>query len=78
MIAAACLLALGVVLLLSNLGVWPWGISESLWRLWPVLLIALGLDLIVGRGRRCRPCLLLLSTNFGMAICGGSILVTYK
>jgi hypothetical protein len=37
---------------LSNLGAWPWGISESLWRLWPVLLIALGLDLIVGRGRR--------------------------
>ncbi|NMB76636.1 MAG: hypothetical protein GYA21_16090 [Myxococcales bacterium] len=52
MIVAACILGLGIILLLSNLGVWPWGIGESLWRLWPVLLIALGLDLVVGKQRR--------------------------
>jgi predicted membrane protein len=67
MIAAACLLGLGVILLLSNLGLWPWGIGESLWRLWPVLLIALGLDLIVGKGRRWLSGLLLVVLILGLA-----------
>ncbi len=39
----------GVLFLLSNLGYLPepsWGL---LWRLWPVVLIALGLDVLIGR-----------------------------
>jgi len=39
----------GVVLLLTTLGYLPplsWGI---LWRLWPLLIIALGIDLLIGR-----------------------------
>ncbi|MGC9400477.1 MAG: LiaI-LiaF-like domain-containing protein [Anaerolineae bacterium] len=43
------LIVSGIVLLLSNLGYLPepsWGL---LWRLWPVLLIALGLDVLIGR-----------------------------
>ena len=39
----------GVLFLLSNLGYLPdpsWGL---LWRLWPVILIALGLDVLIGR-----------------------------
>ncbi len=67
MIVAACILGLGIILLLSNLGIWPWGIGESLWRLWPVLLIALGLDLVVGKQRRWLSGLLVTALLLGMA-----------
>lgn len=43
------LIGAGVVFLLNNLGVLSWSIWGSLWRLWPVLLIAVGLDILVGR-----------------------------
>ncbi len=42
------LIALGVVFLLNNLGVLDWSVWELLLRLWPILLIATGLDLILG------------------------------
>lgn len=48
----APLIGAGVVLLLNNLGVLDWGVWVVLLQLWPVLLIAVGLDLIVGRGSR--------------------------
>jgi hypothetical protein len=37
------------MLLLSNLGYVPWSTWSGLWRLWPVLLIALGIDVLIGR-----------------------------
>jgi hypothetical protein len=37
------------MLLLSNLGYVPWSSWNVLWRLWPVLLIALGVDVLLGR-----------------------------
>ncbi len=43
------LIGLGVVFLLNNLGVLPWDIWGTLFRMWPVILIAIGLDLIIGR-----------------------------
>lgn len=43
------LIGLGVVFLLSNLEVLPWSVWEVIFRLWPVLLVAVGLDLIFGR-----------------------------
>lgn len=43
------LIAVGVLLLLSNLGYLPWSAWDTLWRLWPVALIALGLDVLIGR-----------------------------
>jgi hypothetical protein len=39
----------GVALLLSNLGYLPWASWNILWRLWPLLLVALGIDLLIGR-----------------------------
>jgi hypothetical protein len=45
----AILIALGVVFLLNNLGYLGWGVWEALVRLWPLLLIAIGLDLLIGR-----------------------------
>jgi len=44
------LIALGIVFLLNNLGLLAWDVWEQLSRLWPILLIALGLDLMIGRG----------------------------
>jgi hypothetical protein len=43
------LIAAGVILLLNVLGVLEWSVWWSLIRLWPVFLIALGLDLLIGR-----------------------------
>jgi hypothetical protein len=42
------LIAIGVLFLLSNLGVLDINFWE-LWRLWPILLILVGIDLIIGR-----------------------------
>jgi hypothetical protein len=43
------LIALGIFFLLSNLGIVTWSFWEAAARLWPIVLIALGLDLLVGR-----------------------------
>ncbi len=43
------LISAGVLFLLNNLGVVPWTIWETLGRLWPLILIAIGIDLVVGR-----------------------------
>jgi hypothetical protein len=43
------LIAIGVVLLLNTLGILEWSVWLTLVRLWPVLLIAAGLDLLLGR-----------------------------
>ncbi len=39
----------GVILLLANMGYVPWQSWDILWRLWPLLLVALGIDLMIGR-----------------------------
>jgi hypothetical protein len=49
LVGPTILVAIGVVLLLNNLGFLAWGVWHTLFRLWPVLLIAIGLDLMVGR-----------------------------
>lgn len=43
------LIGAGVLLLLANLGHIPWSSWSLVWRLWPVLLIALGVEVMVGR-----------------------------
>lgn len=44
------LIIAGIVLILNNFGLLDWYIWRGLARLWPVLIIALGLDMIIGRG----------------------------
>jgi len=39
----------GVILLLNNLGHLPWTVWATIGRLWPILLIAVGLDILFGR-----------------------------
>jgi hypothetical protein len=43
------LVAVGIILLLNNLGVIPWTIWIALGQLWPVVLILLGVELLLGR-----------------------------
>lgn len=43
------LVAAGIFFLLSNLGLIGWDAWQILFRFWPVLLIALGLEILIGR-----------------------------
>ncbi len=42
-------IGLGVVFLLTNLGLFAWNVWELILNLWPILLIAIGLDIVLGR-----------------------------
>ena len=46
------LIALGLLFLLTNLGVLSPGVWDTLWRLWPFALIAVGVEVLVGRRTR--------------------------
>jgi hypothetical protein len=50
-ILALLLIFFGVILLMNNLGYLSWGIWSSIWRLWPALLVLVGINLIFGRSR---------------------------
>jgi len=43
------LLFLGAVFLLQNFNILPWGLWQTLWRFWPVLIIILGLSILLRR-----------------------------
>jgi hypothetical protein len=43
------LIALGIVLLLQTTGVISWRVWPYLWRLWPVIIVAIGLNWLLGR-----------------------------
>ncbi len=49
LVGPVILIGLGIVFLLNNLGALTWNVWEVIFRLWPVLLIAVGLDLLIGR-----------------------------
>lgn len=48
LVGPAILIGLGIVFMLNNLGILDWSIWEVIFRLWPVLIIAAGLDLLIG------------------------------
>lgn len=43
------LIGIGLFFLLSNMGLVAWNFWEAVARLWPIVLVALGLDLLIGR-----------------------------
>lgn len=49
LVGPTILIGLGVIFLLNNLNLLNWGVWVALLRLWPVLLIAVGLDILFGR-----------------------------
>ena len=42
------LVALGLIFLLQNLGVIGWDVWGTLWRFWPVVLVLIGLNILLG------------------------------
>jgi hypothetical protein len=48
LVGPTILIGIGVILLLNNLGILSWGVWEVV-SLWPVLLVAAGLELLIGR-----------------------------
>lgn len=48
LVVPVLLIGLGILFLLSNLGLLSWSIGELLARLWPILIIAVGLDVLIG------------------------------
>ena len=44
------LIAVGVLLLLNTLGVLPWSFWQAIWRFWPLVLVLIGVELMLGRG----------------------------
>ncbi len=61
------LLFLGVVFLLQTLNVLPWGLWETLWRFWPVLIIIIGLGVLL------RPYNVWLVSLLILAVLGASL-----
>jgi hypothetical protein len=43
------LIGLGILLLLQNLGFLSWSLWDILWRFWPMILVLIGLELLLGR-----------------------------
>ncbi|MBI4289173.1 MAG: hypothetical protein HY671_12205 [Chloroflexi bacterium] len=50
-ILAVILMLVGLTFLFRNFHLLPWGLWGTLWRLWPVLLVVLGIYLVLGRSR---------------------------
>src|SRR3990172_5801485 len=70
LVGPVILIGFGVILLLNNLGLLSWTIWDTLFRLWPVILIAIGLDILIGRRSLWGS---LLSAALVLAILGGAI-----
>ncbi|MBN1260092.1 MAG: hypothetical protein JXB35_05375 [Anaerolineae bacterium] len=49
LVGASLLIGAGVIILLNNLGWLDWNVWDVLVGLWPLLLVAAGLDLLIGR-----------------------------
>jgi hypothetical protein len=43
-------LSTGIILLMNTLGVITWDIWQYIWPFWPIILIFLGIDIILGKG----------------------------
>ena len=69
--AGIFLLFIGTVLLLQTLDVLPWTLWDTLWRYWPVLLIATGISILLRHWNVWLVSLLILALLFvslGLAI----------
>lgn len=64
----------GIMLLLSNLGYLRWESWGVLWRLWPLLIIALGIDLLIGQRSVAGA---IISAVLIIMLIGGIVLVAF-
>jgi hypothetical protein len=70
LVGPVILIGLGIILLLNNLGILAWSAWDVIFRLWPILLIAIGLDLFIGRRSALGSLLVLVLT---LAILAGAL-----
>jgi hypothetical protein len=68
------LIGAGVILLLSNLGYLPWQSWNVLWRLWPLLLVVIGIDLLIGRRSIAGA---IVSTLLILLLIGGAVALVF-
>ncbi len=47
-VVATVLVIVGIVLLLNNFGYLNWSVWGSLWRFWPIILVLIGINLVLG------------------------------
>jgi hypothetical protein len=52
---------IGTVLLLNSLGLVPWGIWSEVVKLWPLLMILIGFQILLGKSRVSRVIMTILS-----------------
>lgn len=64
-VGGVILLFLGIVFLLQTLNVLPWALWGTLWRYWPVILIAIGLGILLRSFNAWIVSLLILVLLFG-------------
>jgi hypothetical protein len=58
---AVILILVGILLLLNNLNLLPWTIWSQIWQFWPVILILLGLQHMLGHTRLGESAMLIIS-----------------
>src|SRR4030067_1428909 len=75
LVAPIILIGVGLVFLVTNLGMLSTSIWGVLLRIWPVILIAMGIDLLIGRrsliGRMLALVLILAVLACGLWVGGG-------
>jgi hypothetical protein len=67
LVGPVILIGIGFFFLLSNIGLVNWNFWEAAARLWPIVLIAIGLDLLIGRRSALGSLLVLMLTIFMLA-----------
>ncbi len=68
------LISVGILLLLSNLGILSWSTWNLIWRFWPLVLIAAGIDVLFG-GRSALGAI--ISAFLILALIGGVVGAVY-
>ena len=63
-IGPAILISLGAVFLLNNFEILPWDIWLSLWKFWPVILILVGVEILMGKNASIKTFVLLFGLIF--------------
>jgi hypothetical protein len=58
------LITLGIIFLLNNFGILPWDIWTNLWKFWPVIIILIGIEILIGQSISIRTMVILLVLVF--------------
>jgi len=71
----AILIGLGIIFLLNTLDILPWSVWGSLWRFWPIILILIGIEILLGRTGAGWGVSLLISLALVALLVGAAVLL---